>query len=102
MHTCVLLVGGNVRCWGDGGGGQLGYGNSNDIGDQPGEMPPANVNLGGPVEQLFVGGAHNCALMGDGTLRCWGANNYGQLGYGNTNSVGDQPGEMPPPPVPVW
>ena len=32
-HTCVVLEGGTVRCWGDAGGGKLGYGNENDIGD---------------------------------------------------------------------
>ena len=32
-HTCAVLVGGTVRCWGFGGSGRLGYGNTNDIGD---------------------------------------------------------------------
>jgi alpha-tubulin suppressor-like RCC1 family protein len=32
-HTCALTVNGTVRCWGLPGDGRLGYGNSNQIGD---------------------------------------------------------------------
>jgi alpha-tubulin suppressor-like RCC1 family protein len=41
------------------------------------------------VLQLAAGGFHTCALLDDGNLRCWGYNFYGQLGYGNTNTIGD-------------
>lgn len=98
---CVETDSGAVRCWGNNGSGQLGYGNKNHIGDQPGEMPPPIVDLGGPVVSLGMGGAHLCAVMAQGKLRCWGNNASGQLGYGNTNNLGDQPGEMPPPLVDV-
>ncbi len=27
---------------------------------------------------------HSCAILNNGTLRCWGTGRYGQLGYGNT------------------
>jgi alpha-tubulin suppressor-like RCC1 family protein len=101
-HTCALLDNGAVRCWGDNSSGKLGYGHVDDIGDQLVEMPPANVNVGGPATQVFVSDGHSCALLVDGTLRCWGAGSGGRLGYGNNNNIGDQPGEMPPAPVPLW
>ena len=98
-YTCALLDDGTVRCWGRGTSGQLGYGNTNDIGDGPGEMPPAAVNLGGTVTAITTGDAHTCAILDDGIARCWGLGNFGQLGYGNTNNLGDGPGEMPPPTI---
>lgn len=95
---CALMVGGSVRCWGDNETGQLGIGSKEDIGDEPGEMPPADVLVGGPVEALS-GGGHVCARMVGGKVRCWGYNGFGQLGLGHVNSIGDAPGEMPPPDV---
>src|SRR5690606_28354932 len=92
---CALLQSGAVRCWGRFGG--YGYGNLDNIGDQPGEMPPPDIDLGGTVLGLSSGSAHTCARMAGGSVRCWGANSWGELGLGHTNTIGDQPGEMPPP-----
>ena len=100
-HTCALLDDGTVRCWGHGGFGQLGSGNTNSIGNGPGEMPPAAVNLGGTATAISAGFDQTCALLDDGTVRCWGAGFSGILGYGNTNNIGDGPGEMPPAAVNV-
>jgi cysteine-rich repeat protein len=92
-HTCALLDTGVVRCWGDGAYGQLGYGNTNDIGDNEVPASAGNVNVGGTVVQLAAGGYHNCALLNTSAVRCWGFGHYGQLGYGNTNDIGDN--ELP-------
>jgi alpha-tubulin suppressor-like RCC1 family protein len=92
-HTCVILEDGNVRCWGDGTDGRLGYGNENIIGDD--EVPDfatvGNVDLGPnrTAEAISAGGAHTCAILDTGLVRCWGQGRYGQLGYGNENDIGD-------------
>jgi alpha-tubulin suppressor-like RCC1 family protein len=35
---------------------------------------------------LDVGGFHSCAVLSDGTVKCWGENYYGQLGDGTNNN----------------
>ncbi|HEY4188191.1 MAG TPA: DUF4215 domain-containing protein, partial [Polyangia bacterium] len=91
-HTCALVSGGAVRCWGANGDGQLGLGNKTARGAH---MPYENalVPLGMPAVALAAGGDHTCALMADGTVRCWGRNQSGQLGLGHTLSIGDD--ELP-------
>ncbi len=89
FHTCALLTDGNVRCWGDGAHGALGYGNTDTIGDDETPASAGNVDLGGTAQQIAAGGSQMCALLTDGKLRCWGFGANGQLGYANTNNVGD-------------
>ncbi|MCA9689728.1 MAG: hypothetical protein KC636_08965, partial [Myxococcales bacterium] len=89
FHTCALLEGGVVRCWGAGAQGQLGYGNVNNVGDGPGEMPPQDVDVGGVAIQIATGNEHSCALLEGGGVRCWGDGGTGQLGTGSTKDIGD-------------
>ena len=46
VHTCVILDTGAVKCWGDGGSGKLGYGNTATIGDDETPNTVGTVNLG--------------------------------------------------------
>jgi alpha-tubulin suppressor-like RCC1 family protein len=89
FHSCALLDDQQVRCWGAGTDGQLGYGNTASIGDD--ELPSSvgPVELGGAVTQLTAGFFHSCARLEGGEIRCWGGNGDGQLGYGNTVAIGD-------------
>jgi alpha-tubulin suppressor-like RCC1 family protein len=89
VHTCALLNDGSVRCWGSGGSGRLGYGNVDTVGDNETPFARGAVPLTEKVSQLATGGAHTCALLSNGLVRCWGLNQFGQLGYGHTNSIGD-------------
>ena len=75
-HTCVLLGDRSVRCWGGNGMGQVGDGSGED------RLTPVEVDLGWGVWALDVraGDSHTCALVGSGTLKCWGSNQSGQLG----------------------
>jgi alpha-tubulin suppressor-like RCC1 family protein len=81
-HTCVLLTGGRVKCWGQAYTGQLGYGNVVDIGDD--ELPSSIgvVDVGGEVKRLVTARYHTCAILVGGGLRCWGANDVGLGGRG--------------------
>jgi alpha-tubulin suppressor-like RCC1 family protein len=89
-HTCALLTNGHVRCWGDNAVGQLGYGNTSDVGLGPISITDAgDVNVGDTVSHLALGKSHTCALMSTGSVRCWGSGVFGKLGYGNTSNVGD-------------
>ena len=80
QHSCALLEGGEVRCWGDDQFGQLGDG-------QPG-APRASAatvsGLGGSAIAVEAGEYHTCAILSGGAVRCWGKNNAGQLGDGST------------------
>jgi alpha-tubulin suppressor-like RCC1 family protein len=89
VHTCALLDGGTVRCWGLGIYGRLGYANSNNIGDNEPPASAGDVDVGGTVVQLTAADSHTCALLDGGAIRCWGRADSGQLGYGNTNGIGD-------------
>jgi alpha-tubulin suppressor-like RCC1 family protein len=88
-HNCALLPHGRVRCWGAGEYGRLGYGNTNNVGDDETPASAGDVDVGGEVTQLAAGGFHTCALLSDGCVRCWGLSDHGQLGYGNRTSIGD-------------
>ncbi len=88
-RTCALIEGGLVRCWGLNDSGQLGYGNTDQIGDDETPADAGDVMLPGPAEQLTTGDQHNCVLVEGGDVICWGAGFSGQLGYANTNSIGD-------------
>jgi cysteine-rich repeat protein len=88
-HTCARLVTGAVRCWGWADDGQLGYGNSVDIGDNETPASAGDVELGGSAVKLTAGRFHNCALLDGGAVRCWGSGAFGALGYGSMANIGD-------------
>jgi alpha-tubulin suppressor-like RCC1 family protein len=79
--TCALLDTSQMTCWGDNGSGELGMG---DIRSR--STPGAVVNLGTGRSALAVANAFldTCALLDNHQLKCWGWNNEGVLGYGDT------------------
>ncbi|RKH21502.1 RTX toxin [Corallococcus praedator] len=93
-HTCALLDTGDVRCWGYNGHGQLGYGDTETVGNNEHPSVAGSVAVGGPVMQLTAGENHTCALLNTGNVRCWGYNGFGQLGYGNTNTLRAPTGDV--------
>ena len=98
LHTCVLLESGVVRCFGDGTNGQLGYANTDDIGDNEPAVSVGVVDVGGVVESISAGMIHTCAQLSGGNVVCWGRGEppeatapggWGQLGYGHRDNIGD-------------
>ncbi len=96
-HTCALLTDGSVKCWGLNSNAQLGLGDRTARGRSAAQMGAALaiVNLGRPATQVAAGVSHSCALLNNGSVKCWGGNFYGQLGLGSTAAdVGSTAAEM--------
>lgn len=94
-HVCAVLTNHNVKCWGANSNGQLGYNDTADRGGSINDMSNlASINLGKNAVTVSTGNYHSCAIFDDGTAKCWGNNNWGQLGYDDSNSRGDSVGSM--------
>ena len=78
-HTCALTVAGTVKCWGADDSGQLGGFWAASL-----ATPQEVGGLGAPAQAITAGLGHTCALTEDGAVKCWGANESGQLGNGLT------------------
>jgi alpha-tubulin suppressor-like RCC1 family protein len=89
-HTCAVKSDMTLWCWGNNQYGQLGTG---DTSLRTGPTPISFADLTDNVSLVTAGGSHTCAAKTDGSLWCWGNNQYGQLGTGDR-----QPS---PRPVPV-
>jgi len=92
-HTCAVKTGGTLWCWGDNSMGQLGLGYVSSWGDSITNpaMVTSDMNYWFSVS---ADGQDTCGIKTDGTLWCWGTNNYGQLGLGNTNSPVSAPTQV--------
>ena len=98
QHTCAVLSDDTIKCWGRNDMGQLGQGSKTAIGDGPGEMGDAlvavDLGTGLTAKSVSCGHHHTCAVLSDDTIKCWGINGRGQLGQGNTATIGDGLGDM--------
>ncbi len=75
--TCGVTSDGSAKCWGRNDSAAVGDGTTAD------KLVPTQVQtLTSDVQQIATGKNHACAVISDGTVKCWGTNNVGQLGNG--------------------
>ena len=67
-HSCALINDGTARCWGWNGNGATGIGE----GETTNSTTPVTVSGLTGATAISAGGYHRCALINDGTARCWG------------------------------
>lgn len=87
QHSCARRVNGEVRCWGDDTRGQTGSGGSSDGGLSPFPVG-ASVN---DARSIASRANHTCVTRSTGRVACWGDNQDGQLGNGETNTRSGTP-----------
>jgi len=97
--NCALINFDSVKCWGDGAFGRLGYGNEADKGESPSQMGTylefVKIGTGKTVLSVSGGYDHVCVIVqSEFSIKCWGRNNFGQLGYGDVLDRGDDANEM--------
>lgn len=92
FHTCAILEGGDIRCWGQGTSGQLGQGATDGRLDASATNPTdaaarvgggtdgKGAGLGAPAVAITAGASSTCAALSTGAVRCWGAGDAGRLG----------------------
>ena len=98
-HFCVKYshstFGGfyKVKCWGKNGNGELGLATTTNMGvastDLGYGLATVKDSSGSDllVTDISAGLYHTCAILSDNTVKCWGSNTYGQLGYDNTTQL---------------
>ena len=78
-HSCIISNNGSLKCWGNNYYGQLGDGTRTH------RLTPKTISLDTNLYAVKVsaGNSHTCAVSNDGMLRCWGRNQYGEVGVGD-------------------
>lgn len=89
---CASASDNALYCWGHNSDGQLGLGHRKPVGADPLDikiaLTPVDLGANSPVRDHCVGQTHACAIVGDGKVKCWGNNIFGQLGLGHTTGKG--------------
>lgn len=86
LHTCALTDRGGVKCWGSNVYSQLG---NNTKGSSSSPRTVSKLDRG--VSALSVGSLHTCVIMNRGAIKCWGMNNFGELGNADADNMNATP-----------
>jgi alpha-tubulin suppressor-like RCC1 family protein len=87
QHAFAYVSGAFLQGWGVNSSGKLALGNNSNL-----NGGLATSSYDSPVT-MAVGSTHSCMVNYQGKLKCWGSNNYGELGYDNTTTYGAASGE---------
>ena len=90
-HACAILDNDELKCWGSNVRGQLGLGNTTNRNEAENAV---NLGSGRTARMISAGGNNTCAILDNDELKCWGENDNGQLGLGDTDDRGDGSNEM--------
>ena len=95
-HSCAINQEGKAKCWGSNGSGQLGIESNATLGLKPDDMGDhlPFVMIDQKIKQMSLGARFSCALVSDGSIKCWGENTYGNAGIETTESHGAIKGSM--------
>ena len=88
-HVCVLVMPGNVYCWGNNSVGQVTPVGVGSIVTSPVVVPPHSESGGSgqTFKTVSTGYESTCGVLSDGTINCWGNNVDGALGVVGGNGV---------------
>lgn len=100
-HGCAWIgsrMAPDIACWGNGGNGRLGYGDTANLGDDADDLEPSSdfgtavplpLGVNEYVQQVAAGAEHTCVLTSTLRVLCWGKGENGRLGYGDEADVLD-------------
>ena len=89
-HTCAVLDNGSLKCWGRNYYGELGIGGTTGYDVQYTTPQAVDLGTGRTAVSVSAGQYHTCAVLDNGSLKCWGRNTYGEIGIGGTTGYGVQ------------
>jgi hypothetical protein len=81
-HVCAISSDHQIHCWGMNDQGQLGDGTVSGAWT----TTPSTVSGIDNATAVVSGSSFSCALLSDGTVRCWGLNSMAEMGIGDTTS----------------
>jgi hypothetical protein len=98
VHTCALLDDHQVKCWGDNDFGELGYGDTRRRGGSPTDMGDnlltVDLGIGRTAVAIAAGHYATCAILDNGSTKCWGQVGVGLGGTPPDGDIGVAPGQM--------